>query len=285
MPTISISQEIYDELKIHSRSWEDTPTKIIKRLLDKSNSGENVNVDDVFNKMEGPVESRNEEKEILKKFFSEKPGEGYDKIKNVLYSTNPDTSLRDKTTPVPIIRKIVMLLLGEEGSGYVSPEAVVSGTTKIMEFNNLLTGADLDTIPSGKTRLESKIERLQGRLIDEGLLDHAEGYWQLTEEGKKECEEDMKNSRLPTIRGDKANDPGIPKVTYRHTRLCFFKEIIEGLDADESFRILCNDGIFQMTKNEFHEVFDNVIATRSYKERGHYHSPKPPRKAMRFKIL
>jgi len=59
----------------------------------------------------------------------------------------------------------------------------------------------------------------------------------------------------------------------------FFKEIIEGLDADESFRIICNDGIFQMTKNEFHEVFDNVIATRSYKERGHYHSPKPPRKA------
>ena len=30
MPTISISQEVYDRLKKKSRSWEDTPNKVIR---------------------------------------------------------------------------------------------------------------------------------------------------------------------------------------------------------------------------------------------------------------
>ena len=40
MPTISVSQEVYDGLKKFSRSWEDTPNKIIRRLLEKSTSEE-----------------------------------------------------------------------------------------------------------------------------------------------------------------------------------------------------------------------------------------------------
>ena len=107
----------------------------------------------------------------------------------------------------------------------------------------------------------------------------------LTEEGLEECEEIKKNSRLLSGKENDSNQLPAPKVAYRHTRLCFLKKKIEGLGAEDAFRIICHDGIFQMTKNEFYEVFDNIVSTRSYRDRGIYHSPRPPRKAMQFKIL
>lgn len=74
------------------------------------------------------------------------------------------------------------------------------------------------------------------------------------------------------------------KVTYKYTRLCFLAEMIEPLNSKESFRIICSEGIFQMTKEEFYREFQNVIQSRSYSEKGVYHYPKPPHKAFRFLI-
>ncbi len=275
MPTISVSQEVYDALKEKSRSWEDTPNKIIRRLLETRPSEENSD------------EAGNRGKQSQPEEVTDQP----EKSKDVLadgsleVQNKPSHNLRDRTTPDSILRKIVMLFLGAEDSGDLPPEMVVRETKKIMELNKLLTEEDLNTIPSGKTKLESKIERLQKRLIIEGLLGHAEGYWSLTAEGKKECDEVKKNSMLPATKEESPNGLDIPKETYRHTRLCFFRDKIEGLEAEESFRVICNDGIFQMTKSEFYEVFNNIIKTDSYLKMGQYHSRKPPAKAMQFKIL
>ena len=293
MPTISVSQEVYDRLKEKSRSWEDTPNKIIRRLLEKSTSEENSDEAGSLGKQSQPEEVPDQLEKSEDVLANDSPEVQTSKFmgKTIKPSTHrsthhrPSYNLRNKTSPDYIIQKIVMLVLGEEETGDISPEKVVSETKKIMEFNNLLTPEDLDTVPSGKTRLESKIQRLQKRLIVEGLLEHAEGYWKLTEEGKKECEEDQKNTRLPTTQDKNTSGLDTPKETYRHTRLCFLREIIDKLKADESFRVICNDGIFQMTKTDFYEVFNNIVKTYSYLERGHYHSPKPPRKAMQFKIL
>jgi len=293
MPTISVSQEVYDRLKEKSRSWEDTPNKIIRRLLEKSTSEENSHEAGSFGKQSQPEEVPDQLEKSEDALADDSPEGQTSKFmgKTIKPSTHrsihsrPSHNLRNRTSPDYIIQKIVMLVLGEEETGDISPEKVVSETKKIMEFNNLLTPEDLDTVPSGKTRLESKIQRLQKRLTVEGLLEHAEGYWKLTEEGKKECEEDKKNTRLPTTQDKNTNGLDTPKETYRHTRLCFLREIIDKLNADESFRVICNDGIFQMTKTDFYEVFNNIVKTYSYLERGHYHSPKPPRKAMQFKIL
>ena len=56
-----------------------------------------------------------------------------------------------------------------------------------MEINNLTTEPDHEKNPSGKTRLETGIDRLQKELIAEGLSEHAEGLWSLTPDGLKEC--------------------------------------------------------------------------------------------------
>ena len=56
MPTISVSQEVYDGLKKFSRSWEDTPNKIIRRLLEKSTSKENSDEAGSLRKQSQPEE-------------------------------------------------------------------------------------------------------------------------------------------------------------------------------------------------------------------------------------
>jgi hypothetical protein len=42
------------------------------------------------------------------------------------------------------------------------------------------------------------------------------------------------------------------------------------------------EGTFRMTKADFYQVFDNVVNSRSYKEKGLYHYPKTPEKAKIF---
>lgn len=37
-----------------------------------------------------------------------------------------------------------------------------------------------------------------------------------------------------------------------------------------------------MSKADFYEAFSNVVNTKSYKERGIYHYPKTPNKALQY---
>ena len=69
---------------------------------------------------------------------------------------------------------------------------------------------------------------------------------------------------------------------YSYSRLCFKAEIIEPLNVADVFRIKTPKGIFQMTKGEFYNVFSNVTKTKSYREKGIYHYPTTPFKAMQF---
>lgn len=247
MPTISISQPVYEELKKRSKSWEDTPNKIIAGLL------------------------AIEEKVSLKATKK--------------YTYNP----RDISIPSAIVKKIIIFVLGKRAPGVVSRRIVEAETIKLMESNNLLSGRDLEKYPSGIKSIEHltshyihqlrEIEVLQRS--DEGGLNSLK----LTEDGLQEYDEIKADSRLLTGPVDGSDDLDTPRTTYRYTRLCFIREKIDPLGPEDSFRIICDDGIFQMTKNEFYEVFNNVIATRSYKANGLYHSPSPPRKAKQFKIL
>ena len=71
-------------------------------------------------------------------------------------------------------------------------------------------------------------------------------------------------------------------ATYEASRLAFRAEVIEPLRDDEFFRVVTPDGTFAMTKGEFYRVFANVVQSRSYRERGLYHYPTVPAKAMPF---
>lgn len=77
---------------------------------------------------------------------------------------------------------------------------------------------------------------------------------------------------------------GSVAVSYRASRLWFKRDIIEPLAAGDRFRIETPIGDFEMTKADFHRVFPNVIASRSYREGGNYHWPSPPASADQFRL-
>lgn len=78
---------------------------------------------------------------------------------------------------------------------------------------------------------------------------------------------------------------GIPKVRYPFTRLCFKSDLIEPLPPTDEFRVDTPIGSFQMTKQEFYGVFENVVASSSYRDSGLYHYTKVPEKALRFLVI
>ncbi len=73
-------------------------------------------------------------------------------------------------------------------------------------------------------------------------------------------------------------------VTYTFSRLGFRADIIEPLNDDESFEIVTPDGTYVMTKGQFYDTFANVTKTMSYRERGLYHYPTIPQKALRYRL-
>lgn len=73
-------------------------------------------------------------------------------------------------------------------------------------------------------------------------------------------------------------------LSYRATRLLFKRDLIEPLPESGLFRVETPVGDFEMTKADFHDAFPGVIASRSYREGGIYHFPKPPVRAERFRV-
>jgi hypothetical protein len=77
---------------------------------------------------------------------------------------------------------------------------------------------------------------------------------------------------------------GLPAASYKFSRLCFRRDAIEAIGPTEVFRVITPIGTFQMTKAEFHRDFPNVVASKSYRERGIYHYPKLPVRAEQYRL-
>lgn len=73
-----------------------------------------------------------------------------------------------------------------------------------------------------------------------------------------------------------------PRETYDFYRLGFKRDIIELLSWTDDFRVTTPEGIFQLSKAKFYEVFANIVKSRSYQEAGLYHYPTIPEKARQF---
>lgn len=73
-------------------------------------------------------------------------------------------------------------------------------------------------------------------------------------------------------------------IHYSCTRLTFKRDEIEPLQLVDIIKIETSTGTYKMTKEEFYTVFDNVIQSKSYKEKGIYHYPVVPEKAKQFLI-
>jgi len=81
-----------------------------------------------------------------------------------------------------------------------------------------------------------------------------------------------------------AADGTAPAATYRFSRLCFRRDLIEPIGQSEAFRVITPVGTFQMTKSDFYRDFQNVVESKSYREDGLYHYPKLPARAERYRV-
>jgi hypothetical protein len=79
-------------------------------------------------------------------------------------------------------------------------------------------------------------------------------------------------------------DGAAPSATYRFSRLCFRRDIIESIGQSESFQVITPIGTFQMTKADFYREFQNVTLSKSYREDGIYHYPKLPARAEQYRV-
>lgn len=75
-----------------------------------------------------------------------------------------------------------------------------------------------------------------------------------------------------------------PVARYPFTRLGFKADLIEPLSLADEFRVDTPVGSFQMSKQDFYDVFANVVASSSYRDAGLYHYTKVPVKAHRFLV-
>jgi hypothetical protein len=77
----------------------------------------------------------------------------------------------------------------------------------------------------------------------------------------------------------------VPIATYKFSRLCFKRDVIEALAPNDSFRVETPVGTFQMTKADFYRVFPNVVQSRSYLNDGVYHYRRLPGQAAEFRVV
>jgi hypothetical protein len=71
-------------------------------------------------------------------------------------------------------------------------------------------------------------------------------------------------------------------ATYEFSRLGFKADVIEPLGKTDRFRVVTPEGTFEMTKADFYRDFANVSKSMSYRDRGLYHYPTTPKKALKY---
>ncbi|HWE50826.1 MAG TPA: hypothetical protein VG273_13610 [Bryobacteraceae bacterium] len=132
----------------------------------------------------------------------------------------------------------------------------------------------------GIEALAAMFQRSSGSVID---LMSASYLTSLPEESRIAIEA-LKAASLVHVNSPAAPATSVPAATYRFSRLCFRRDIIESLGPDESFQVVTPVGTFQMTKADFYGSFQNVVESKSYSEGGIYHYPKLPARAERFRV-
>lgn len=77
--------------------------------------------------------------------------------------------------------------------------------------------------------------------------------------------------------------PGKMKVEWNASRLCFYKNKIESLRPQDSFRVhVDGEGIYAMTRADFEGNFNDVLLNAGYRQMGYFAYGETPEKAKKF---
>jgi len=131
--------------------------------------------------------------------------------------------------------------------------------------------------------LSTLMQASTGRVIE--VL--ASAYVQALPDSEAQVIRGLKEAALARLASD-VPAPGkgrtAPVATYKFSRLCFKRDLIEALGPNDSFRVETPIGTFQMTQADFRRVFPNVTQSRSYLEAGLYHYRTLPSQAEQFRV-
>ena len=146
MPTVRLEPEVYAALKKLAEPFVDTPSSVIRRLLEDAGHLEKPK----------PVPAKPVEK------------------------PEPDA------TPQAVYEEMLLQVLDEQFKGRGDKRSVTLAIIEKMQKQKLLKPADLELVATGETRAENAIAWGRNALKQRGLLarNSARGTWELTPEGR-----------------------------------------------------------------------------------------------------
>jgi len=150
MPTVRIESEVYDALKKLAEPFVDTPSTVIRRLL--------------------------EEKGLLARKAAPLPRP----------AAAPAPEAEVEPTPQAVYEEFLLKILDEQFKGRGDKTTVTLAIVERMQKLKLLRAADLELVATGETRAENAIAWGRNALKGRGLLNRnsARGMWELSAEGR-----------------------------------------------------------------------------------------------------
>lgn len=147
MPTVRLEDEVFDALKKLAEPFVDTPSTVIRRLL--------------------------EEKGILRK-------------RPAAARSAHDRTAGQALTPQATYEVFLLGVLAREFGGKGHKRDVTHAIIRQMQGRGLIGAADLELVATGETRAENTIVWGRNALKERGLIARASprGIWELTAEGR-----------------------------------------------------------------------------------------------------
>lgn len=147
MPTVRLEDEVYDALKRLAEPFVDTPSAVIRRLLEEKG---------LVNRKPAPPAAA---------------------------PAKPDPDL--EPTPQATYEELLLKVLDEQFKGRGDKRSVTLAIIERMQKQKLLRAADLELVSTGETRAENAIAWGRNALKERGLLERRSprGIWQLSAEG------------------------------------------------------------------------------------------------------
>ena len=151
MPTVRLDADVYDALKKLAEPFTDTPSSVLRRLLE---------------------EHGHLERKAAKPTAAPRPAP----------TANPDL----EPTPQAAYEDFLLKVLAEQFNGRGDKRSVTLAIIEKMQKQKLLRPADLELVATGEMRAENMIAWGRNALKDRGLLNRnsPRGMWELTTEGR-----------------------------------------------------------------------------------------------------
>lgn len=177
-PTVELDADIFEYLKSQAEPLVDTPSSVLRRLLDMDDSASTPTVilEDEHEGVEPrgtPVAARAKRRSAVRK----SPG-GRTRAPS-------GTLLPEQQYEKPLLRALV-------AAGGEAPYREVLDAVR-EELKDALMPADFETLASGSVRWHSRLQFVRLRLIERGEMDRdaPRGIWRITDAGRHAVEVDQ----------------------------------------------------------------------------------------------